>query len=90
MNNLAPLLLIVLCLIGCDSEFSSKEQAKNEFNSEGNRQGRWIDYLDSDENKTLYIDKAKYYLLSEFNSGKPIGGYRLFNLYDDILKSYPP
>lgn len=87
MNNLAPLLLIVLCLIGCDSEFSSKEQAKNEFNSEGNRQGRWIDYLDSDENKTLYIDKAKYYLLSEFNSGKPIGGYRLFNLYDDILRS---
>lgn len=87
MNNQSYLLLIVLCLFGCDSEFSSKEQAKNEINSEGYRQGRWIDYLDADENKTLYIDEAMYYLLSEFSNGSPTGGYRLYNLHNEILRS---
>ena len=86
MHNLYSLLIIVILLSGCQSEFQSKDQAKNEINAEGYRTGRWIDYLDADENKTLYPLEAEYYLLSEFKDGKPVGGYRLFNQYDEILR----
>jgi hypothetical protein len=81
MKNIFTLLVIVSSFIcGCSSEFNTKEQASNEVNENGFREGRWVDFLsDYFEYVTDTSKGYKFYLLSEFQDGRLVGESKLFN-----------
>ena len=62
-----------MILAGCsESDFNSKSQATNFVDKNGFRDGRWVDFFDSDKN--ILKDSSDYYsyILSEYENGKPI------------------
>jgi len=84
MRNLFTSLIITLVLLGCQTPFESKTQAENKVNKNGYRIGRWVDYLNSDGQPTKTLDGSKYYVLSEYKDGKPIGYFKLFKVDNTI------
>jgi len=83
--------LTALFLVSCTSDFNSIEQAKNEFNKQGFRDGRWVQFLNEQwehvENKS---EGYKFYVLSEFKDGKLKGSSRAFNADGKLLQvRYP-
>ena len=68
--------LLLLILAGCsESDFNSKSQATNFVDKNGFRDGKWVDFFDSDKN--ILKDSSDYYsyVLSEYENGKPIKGF---------------
>ena len=85
MKNLFTILIISIVLLGCQTPFESKTQAKNEVNKNGYRIGRWIDYMDSTGVQTNDFANSMYYLLSEYKDGKPIGNFKFFSKDNSII-----
>ena len=78
---------LILFVVGCTSEFTSIDQAKNEVNKQGYREGRWVDYFDS--LGLLVSDKSKgysNYCLSEYENGIHIGNTKLYGSKGDLLR----
>jgi hypothetical protein len=76
--NFTLLILVISSIIGCNSEFNSIEQARNEVNKNGYREGRWVDFLDRTEDlrNEFIIDTTKgydWYYLTEFQDGRIVG-----------------
>ena len=89
MNNMKHLLLYLLfsvLIISCTQTYMSKNQAKNEVNKKGFRDGRWVDYFD--EHLARLTDTSNYmsYTLSEYVDGKPINSYRTFSKNDSLIE----
>lgn len=78
MKNILLVLIPILILYSCSSEFKDKSQAKNEVNKKGLRDGRWVDFFDEDNNKIIDTTNYTSYLLSEYKEGKPINAFKIF------------
>jgi hypothetical protein len=82
---------MVLFLFSCQSEFNSIEQAKNEVNKQGYREGRWVDFYDNSLEMVNDVSKGyEMYSLSEFKDGKMLGSFKLFNLNGKIQSEFFP
>jgi hypothetical protein len=80
MKNIILSILISFSFCSCTSEFNSLEQAKNEVNTEGYRDGRWVDYYDSSGGLVEVLSKGyKTYSLGEFKNGDLIGDLKIFD-----------
>lgn len=64
--------VLIAIISSCNQEFTSPNQAKNELNDLGLRDGKWVDYIDKNGNITLKVYEYEYYLLSQYQDGKPI------------------
>lgn len=78
MKNIFLILIPILILNSCNSEFKEKSQAKNEVNKKGLRDGRWVDFFDEDNNKIIDTMNYTSYLLSEYKEGKPINDFKKY------------
>lgn len=77
--NLLFIIVITSFIMSCSSEFTSMEQAKNEVNKHGYREGRWVDFIN--DNGEYINDTTKeysFYSLTEFQDGRFIGESKLF------------
>jgi hypothetical protein len=73
-------IIVFLIVDGCTTDFTTINQAKNEVNKQGYREGRWVDFMD--DNSLIINDTSKgykYYMLSEFKDGKIISESKLYN-----------
>lgn len=77
--------LIVLLLFSCQPAFTNKDQAKNEVNKKGFRDGRWVDFFDESENYVQDSTSYAFYVLSEYDEGRPINEFRVFNKKNILL-----
>lgn len=64
---------------------TNKAEAKNEI-IKGVKQGKWIEYLDGNLNKTLSQDSANYYKLIIYKNGMIMETERIYNI-EDVLYS---
>ena len=89
MKNIILSILISFSFCSCTSEFNSLEQAKNEVNTEGYRDGRWVDYYDSSGGLVEVLSKGYNYPLvfykNIFNQTK---GYKIENINDIELLNF--
>jgi len=75
MRNIYILLLLILA--GCsESDFNSKSQATNFVDKNGFRDGKWVDFFDSDKNILKDTSDFYSYVLSEYENGKPINEFK--------------
>lgn len=87
MKNLIYTLIITSVIVGCQSTFESKDQAKNKVNEQGYRIGRWVDYLDSTGRITNNTSNYWIYVLSEFEEGKPVGNFKNYRKDNSLYAS---
>jgi hypothetical protein len=84
--HILTICVLIIALGSCNSDFNSIEQAKNEVNKQGYREGRWVDYLDSAEN--FVTDKSKgysMYFLSEFKDGELVNNIKFYKSNGDFF-----
>lgn len=73
MKISSPILLFVLFLVSCNSDFKNINQAKNEVNPQGYRNGNWVDFFDSSSNPlTDTTSGYSSYRLTTFENGIPV------------------
>ena len=75
----------------CESKFDSIEQAKNEVNKQGYRDGRWVTFIDA-EGKQTENKSSDYssYMLYEFKDGVLIGEAKLYSKAGKLLQTFTP
>lgn len=91
MKKILIISFIIFGVYSCSSEFNNIEQARNEVNKEGYRDGRWVDYYDS--TGSIVEDKTngyKFYVLSEYEEGKLIGETKSFDNKGTLLQRCIP
>lgn len=97
MKKIFFLLTILMLANSCQTEFNSIDQAKNEVNNKGLKNGRWVEYIIAFDqisgevklsNDT--IDNKNYvgYRLIEYEDGYPKGRIRAFVKSNEIKFNY--
>jgi len=91
IKNLFIRIFSLAFILSCNTEFSSINQAKNEVNKKGLREGRWVDFLSVDNgvlpDTTLGYD---FYFLTEFDNGKIVGDIHVYDKYHGKLQILTP
>lgn len=80
IRNAFQSIILIAAAISCSTEFTSIDQATNEVNKNGFREGRWVDFYDL--NKGVITDTSKgydYFMLTEYSKGRILGEMQLFN-----------
>jgi antitoxin component YwqK of YwqJK toxin-antitoxin module len=68
--------------------FKDKNEAQNKIVN-GNKQGKWLIYLDENSNLIDDRSQAKYYQLATFRDGKKIGIVRIYFMTGNIFREIP-
>ncbi len=82
--------LIIVIICSCNTDFNSLEQAKNEFNRQGARDGKWAVFYDSVDNIVNQSDGFNKYMLIEFSNGKWINEAKIYTKDGQLLQSITP
>ena len=85
---LHALLIVIMC--SCNAEFNSLEQAKNEFNRQGVRDGKWAVFYDSLNTIVNQSDKYYKYMLIEFSNGTWINDAKIYTIDGQLVQSMSP
>jgi hypothetical protein len=89
--NKANWLIVLILLHGCTTEFTSIEQARNEVNRQGYRNGRWVDYFDKNGEIVPNVSQGYvHYMLSEFKDGLFVNEARIYNSTGTLYKTCTP
>jgi hypothetical protein len=86
------LFFLILSVISCNNANNTKftwnkGEAENKINTEGYRDGKWIDYYDNSNNRIADTNDTKYtkYRLMEFSLGKPINTFRMHDKQGNLI-----
>lgn len=83
--------ILFLLVVSCQSEFNSVEQAKNEVNKQGLRDGRWVDYYTSSGDWVNDLSKGyDSYSLGEFEDGRLVGTFRIYDSKSMLISENIP
>lgn len=85
-NFLTACLLMLGLLTACHRSSTVPEQAKNDVDENGYRNGTWVDYFDADGQRMTRSKHFKTYILSEWEHGKPVFAFTEYDATGQLFR----